>query len=163
MVDLWASVPSYELEINDALRTVFATNKVDNLEIFLDFSIPVMNSTEGILNALHVDSGYLVPLRNRTRGNRSFVFTIKNVLETEIITIKLHTDLLIGRTGVPVSPSNSLTFLYDSLKPGVGISTSSPSVTKEPDINVIVEFTKPVFGFQDSMVEVDGGKLTRQV
>lgn len=49
------------------------------------------------------------------------------------------------------------------MKPGVGISSSSPSATKEPNINVIVEFTKPVFGFQDSMVEVNGGKLTKQV
>lgn len=53
--------------------------------------------------------------------------------------------------------------LEDSTKPAVGLSTSSPSITKEPNINVIVEFTKPVFGFEASMVEVDGGRLTRQV
>ncbi|GKV26161.1 hypothetical protein SLEP1_g35510 [Rubroshorea leprosula] len=159
-VDLWASVPSYELEINGVLRTVFATNRVEDLEMFLDFSIPVMNSTGEILNALHVNSGHLVPLPDRTHANRRFSFILKNILETEIITIELRAALLIGRTGTPVSPVTSLTFLYDSSKPSVGISTSSLSVTNEHDINVIIEFTKPVFGFQASMVEVDGGILT---
>ena len=53
-------------------------------------------------------------------------------------------------------------FLLDSVKPGVRLSTSSPNVTKESEINVIVEFTKPVFGFEASMVEVIGGRITRQ-
>lgn len=48
------------------------------------------------------------------------------------------------------------------MKPGVRLSTSSPNVTKESEINVIVEFTKPVFGFKASMVEVIGGRITRQ-
>lgn len=48
------------------------------------------------------------------------------------------------------------------MKPGVRLSTSSPNVTKESEINVIVEFTKPVFGFEASMVEVIGGRITRQ-
>jgi hypothetical protein len=43
------------------------------------------------------------------------------------------------------------------------LSTSSPSITKESNINVMVEFTKPVFGFEASMVKVAGGTLTRQV
>lgn len=59
--------------------------------------------------------------------------------------------------------TNSYMFLKDSTKPEVGLSTSSPNVTKASNINVIVEFTKPVFGFEASMVEVGGGKLTRQV
>ena len=49
----------------------------------------------------------------------------------------------------------------DSVAPGVRLSTSSPNVTKESNINIIVEFTKPVFGFLDSMVKVNGGKVTR--
>lgn len=56
-----------------------------------------------------------------------------------------------------------LSFLLDSLEPGVRLSTSSPNFTKESNINVVVEFTKPVFGFEASMVKVNGGKITRQV
>lgn len=51
----------------------------------------------------------------------------------------------------------------DSTSPGVGISTNSASVTKAPSINVIIEFTKPVFGFEATMVDVVGGRITRQV
>lgn len=43
------------------------------------------------------------------------------------------------------------------------LSTSSPYITKEFNINVIVEFMKPVFGFEASMVKVIGGTITRQV
>lgn len=51
----------------------------------------------------------------------------------------------------------------DSTEPGVGLSSSSSSVTKESNIAIIIEFTKPVFGFEASKVEVEGGSLTRQV
>ncbi|GAV64271.1 hypothetical protein CFOL_v3_07789 [Cephalotus follicularis] len=162
LVDLWTSVPSYELEINGVPRTVLATNKLEKLEMFLDFSIPIMNSTEQILKVLHVNSRSLIPVHNGSLGNRRFVFKLKNTLETEIITVELQAELLIGITGTPVSPVASLTFLYDSTRPGVGLSTSSPRATKDPNINVIVEFTKPVFGFEASMIEVYGGRVTRQ-
>ncbi|XVF16198.1 hypothetical protein REPUB_Repub10bG0011300 [Reevesia pubescens] len=163
LVDLWSSVPSYELAINGVPRTVFATNRMEDLEVYLDFSIPVINSTEQILNALDVNSGSLLPVNaERTHGNSRFAFSLKNIAsETEIITVKLQAGLLIGRTGTPVSPVASLTFLYDCKKPGVGLSTSSQNVTKESNINVIVEFTKPVFSFEASMIEVNGGRLIR--
>lgn len=51
----------------------------------------------------------------------------------------------------------------DSTEPEVGLSSSSSSVTKESNIAIIIEFTKPVFGFKASNVEVEGGSLTRQV
>ncbi|KAE8723136.1 putative Fasciclin-like arabinogalactan protein [Hibiscus syriacus] len=64
--------------------------------------------------------------------------TLKNIApKTEIIAVKQQAGLLIVRTGTPVSTVNSLTFLY-------------------------VEFTKPVFSFEDSMIEVNGGRLIRQ-
>lgn len=49
------------------------------------------------------------------------------------------------------------------METSVGLSTSSPNVTKDHSINVVVEFTKPVFGFEASMVNVVGGRITRQV
>ncbi|KDP46278.1 hypothetical protein JCGZ_10118 [Jatropha curcas] len=148
LVDLWMPIPSYVMEINGYPRTVLATNKMDDLKIFLDFSVPIMNSTVELLNALRVNSGSILPLNN--------------VARTEIITVELETRLVMGRTSVTVSPVAALTVLYDSTKPTVGLSTSSPNVTKVSNLNVIAEFTKPVFGFEASMIKVEGGKLTRQ-
>lgn len=59
--------------------------------------------------------------------------------------------------------ANCFPFLSDSMETGVALSTSSPNVTKDHSINVVVEFTKPVFGFEVSMINVDGGRITRQV
>ncbi|KAG2714883.1 hypothetical protein I3760_03G048900 [Carya illinoinensis] len=161
LVDFWTSVSSYELVINGVPRTVLATNKMEDIKIFLDFSIPIINSTEQILRALHANSGTLIPVHDKVQGNRRFVFEIKNISSIEIITVELQAGSIIGRTGTPVSPVASITFLFDSTSPCVSLSTSSPSITKESNINVIVEFTKPVFGFKASVVKVVGGSLIR--
>ncbi|GAY61078.1 hypothetical protein CUMW_206970 [Citrus unshiu] len=162
LVDLWVSIPAYELEFNGVSRTVLASNKLEDVKIFLDFSIPIMNSTEQILDIFRLNSGNLIAVHGRRRVNRRFVFKLKDIPQTEIITLALQASFLLGITGTPVSPVPSLIFLYDSTKPGVGLSTSSPSITKDPNIKVIVEFSKPVFGFESSMVDVDGGSLKRQ-
>ncbi|KAF8378009.1 hypothetical protein HHK36_029342 [Tetracentron sinense] len=161
--DFWTSVPSYEFELNRVPRTVLATNKMEDLEIFLDLRDPVVNSTEDILNALNANLGNFIPIHGKNHGNRRFVFGLRNVSRTEIITVKLQSAFLIGRSGTPVSPVTPITFLYDSTKPGVVLSTDSPGVTKETNINVIVEFTEPVFGFEASSIEVGSGRLSRQV
>ncbi|CAK9143303.1 unnamed protein product [Ilex paraguariensis] len=162
-VDLWTSIQSYELEINGIPRTVIATNKVEDLTVFLDFSIPITGSIEQIQNALHVNSGNMIPIHSRSHGNRRFAFELKNISRTEIVTVELEAASVIARTGTPVSPVPPITFLYDCTQPGVWLSTSSPRVTKESNINVIIEFTKPVFGFEASKVEVKGGSPIRQV
>ncbi|XP_065878870.1 uncharacterized protein [Euphorbia lathyris] len=162
-VDLWMPVSSYVLEIGGSPRTVLATNKMEDLKIYLDFSIPIINSTQELLSALHVNSGNILPILSGNHGNRRFVFQLKDVSNTEIISVELEAGLVIGRTGTPVSPPAPLAVLFDSVKPEVRLSTSSAKVTKASDINVVVEFTKPVFGFEASMVKVEGGKLTRQV
>ena len=70
-------VPSYELVIDGVPRTVFATNKMEDLKIFLDFSIPVENSTQQILNSLRVNNGSLTPITSRkNQGNRRFDFEV---------------------------------------------------------------------------------------
>ncbi|XP_062010344.1 uncharacterized protein LOC133726750 isoform X1 [Rosa rugosa] len=161
LADLWTSVPAYELVMNGVPRTVLATNKLEDVQIFLGFSIPIINTTEQVLNAMIVNSGKLIPIHRRNQGSREFNFQIRNISRTEIIVIELQAGLLIGRTGTPVSPVPSITFLYDSVETGVGLSTSSPNVTKDHSINVVVEFTKPVFGFEASMVNVVGGRITR--
>lgn len=75
-VDLWTSVPSYELGINGVPRTVIATNKMDDLKLFLDFSSPVVNSTVQILNAVRLSSGVIVSVNSRDHGNRKFAFQV---------------------------------------------------------------------------------------
>lgn len=75
-MDLWTSVSSYELVINGVPRTVLATNKMEDIKIFLDFSIPIINSTEQILRALHANSGTLIPVHDKVQGNRRFVFEV---------------------------------------------------------------------------------------
>ncbi|KAL2320299.1 hypothetical protein Fmac_029268 [Flemingia macrophylla] len=163
MVDFWTSVPSYELKINGIPRTVVATSKPEDLIIFLDFSIPIRNSTEQVLNALHVNSGVLTPLHGRSNGTRGFSFNLKNISRTMIIKIELQAASILGRTGTPVSPVAPITFLYDLVKPRVVLRASSLTETRDLNINIIAEFTKPVFGFGASMVEVSGGRLIRQV
>ncbi|KAL9277823.1 hypothetical protein ACSQ67_024948 [Phaseolus vulgaris] len=162
MVDFWTSVPSYELKINGIPRTVVATSKPEDLIIFLDFSIPIRNSTKQVLNALQVNSGVLTPLHGRSNGSRRFSFELKNMSRTEIITIELQAASILGRTGTPVSPVAPITFLYDPMKPKVVLRTSSLTETRDFNINIIAEFTKPVFDFEPSIVEVSGGRLTRQ-
>ncbi|KHN40962.1 hypothetical protein glysoja_039369 [Glycine soja] len=162
MVDFWTSVPSYELKINGIPRTVVATSKPEDLIIFLDFSIPITNSTEQVLNALHVNSGVLIPLHGRSNGTRGFSFKLKNISGTEIITIELQAASILGKTGTPVSPVAPITFLYDPMKPNVVLRTSSLTETRDFNINIMAEFTKPVFGFGTSIVEVSGGRLIRQ-
>lgn len=77
-VDFWTAVPSYELVIDGVPRTVLATNKIEDLKIFLDFSIPIVNSTEQILNVLELNRANLVPTNSRNQGNRRFTFEVRN-------------------------------------------------------------------------------------
>lgn len=86
-VDLWTSVPSYELVLNGVPRTVLATNKMEDLKIFLDFSIPILNSTQEILNALQVNSGNLIPIHDRNQGSRRFDFEVSSKLQLHNISI----------------------------------------------------------------------------
>ncbi|XP_047314277.1 uncharacterized protein LOC124918052 isoform X2 [Impatiens glandulifera] len=145
-VDLWISVPSYELEVNGHPRTVIATNKSEDLHVFLDFSSPVMNSTLQIMHALQVNSGNFVPSRNNNNGNHRFAYEIKNI-STGIVEVGFKPDSVIG--------------LSDSESPRVELSTSSSQMTTDSSIDVIVKFTEPVFGFEASKVELEGGNLTR--
>ncbi|XP_020237910.1 uncharacterized protein LOC109817124 isoform X2 [Cajanus cajan] len=89
-VDFWTSVPTYELKVNGIPRTVVATSKPGDLVVFLDFSIPIRNSTEQVMNALHVNSGVLTPLNCRSNGTRRFRFNLKNISRPDIIRIELQ-------------------------------------------------------------------------
>lgn len=54
-------------------------------------------------------------------------------------------------------------YLTDSTEPSVWLTTSSEGVTKDPYINLLIHFTKPIFGFEASTVEAQGGTVIRQV
>ncbi|EHA8590577.1 hypothetical protein COCNU_scaffold020585G000050 [Cocos nucifera] len=159
--ELRTSIPTYELEIGKVPRTVLATNRTEEMRFILFFRIPVINSTNDILNALQANVGNFVPVPSATYGNRHFCFELKNVSDTEIITVKLMPDSIFAQSGIAVSPVMPVVFLYDTTHPSVVLSTSSPIVTKEANINVVVEFTKPVFGFDATSIEVEGGKVAR--
>ncbi|KAK7302331.1 hypothetical protein RJT34_13218 [Clitoria ternatea] len=134
-------------------RTVVITSKLEDLVIFLEFSILIRNSTEQVLSALHANSGVLTPLHGRSNETHRFSFKLENISRTEIITIELQATSLLGRTGTPVSSVAPITFLNDSMQPSVVLRTSSLSEITGFNINIIAEFTKPVFGFGASAVE----------
>lgn len=53
--------------------------------------------------------------------------------------------------------------LSDTSKPVADVRTPSLPITKDSSIDTVVGFTEPVFGFTSSMVDVDGGRVVRQV
>ena len=101
-VDMWTSVPSYELVLNGVPRTVLATNKMEDLKLFLDFSIPILNSTQDILNALQVNSGNIIPIHDRNEGNRRFDFEVSSKLQFCVINVIIVVYLFIFLGAVPV-------------------------------------------------------------
>ncbi|KAF6150086.1 hypothetical protein GIB67_002868 [Kingdonia uniflora] len=96
-VDMWTSVPSYELKIRKVPRTVLATNKLEDLNFFLDFNDSIMNSTKEIQSVLHANSGKFIPIHSKSQGNSKFAFRLRNVSKIEIITTKLQFASIIGR------------------------------------------------------------------
>ncbi|RZC60074.1 hypothetical protein C5167_021840 [Papaver somniferum] len=174
---LWTTIPSYELKIGEVPRTVLATNKLEDLEFYLDFSSPVVNLTDDIQSVLHANFGSLVPIKTKGHGGRRFVFRLVNVTKTDIITVKVQPSFIIGQSGTAASSVEPIAFLYGTFilawpfdspnitRPSVRLTTrfSGVTTTKEFNIQVVAEFSEPVFGFQASGIEVVGGSITRQV
>ncbi|CAN0919020.1 hypothetical protein LINGRAHAP2_LOCUS31212 [Linum grandiflorum] len=158
-VDMRTHVPERLLELQGETRTVEATNSADNLKLYLYFSEPIMNSSAQVLNSLNISGGALLSLGGETLGGRRFGFTVVNVSAVSIVTVALHSDSIISRSWTPVSPIAPATFLYDSQKPAVRLSTTSNTRTWEHNILVSIKFMKPVFGFNSSFLSISGGKL----
>lgn len=78
LVDLWTSVPSYEVKVNKVPRTVLATNKMEDLDIFLEFSDHIINTTTEIVSALQANAGNFKPVHSKTHGSRRFVFKVRD-------------------------------------------------------------------------------------
>lgn len=158
-VNLRTHIPERLLQLNKDTRTVQATNKYKNLEVYLYFTQPVLNSSAEISNSIHTSLGSLVPITGNSLGNRRFGFQVKNVSSLAIVTVSLDTDYIVSRYGTPVSPVAPVTFLYDSQRPAVKLSTTANMRTRHRSFPTLIKFMKPVFGFNYSHVTISGGYM----
>ncbi|XP_039057965.1 uncharacterized protein LOC120201425 isoform X1 [Hibiscus syriacus] len=157
-VDLRVHVPEKLLQLQSEVRTVQATNNYNNLKVYLYFSTPILNSSTEILSSLSISQGTLLPIIGEHHGNRRFGFMVANISNIAIITISLSANSTISRQGTPVSPIAPVTFLYDSQRTAVRLSTSHMR-TQEDNIPISIKFKKPVFYFNSSLISISGGKL----
>ncbi|KAI8016865.1 hypothetical protein LOK49_LG04G02093 [Camellia lanceoleosa] len=159
-VNLRTHVPEKLLQLNSEMRTVQATNNYENLKVYLYFTESVLNSSTEMLNSLNTSQGSLLPITGNSLRNRRFGFmVVEDISSMCIVTVSLNSSLIISRQGTPVSPVAPVTFLYDSQRPAVSLSTTSSTRTRENSISVLIKFTKPVFGFNSSHISVSGGHL----
>ncbi|KAH9604781.1 hypothetical protein KSS87_002927 [Heliosperma pusillum] len=160
-VNLRTPVPEKLLKVNGDTRTVLATNSLETLKVFFYFTEPVQNTSTEIMKTIFINNGSLRPINVSSFANRRFGYMIENVSSISIVTLSLNSSFVISRQGSPVSPVAPTTFLYDSKRPTVMLSTTSKMRTKETTITVIIKFVKPVFGFNSTHLSVSGGKLER--
>ncbi|PIA61846.1 hypothetical protein AQUCO_00200088v1 [Aquilegia coerulea] len=158
-VSLRTHIPEKLLQLNKETRTVDVTNNHKNLKVYLYFSGPVLNSSEEILSSLRTSEGFLLPSIGKTNGNRRFGFLVENISSVAVVTITFNSSSIISRQGSPVSPIAPVTFLYDSERPSVKLSTTSNMRTTEKSVPVVIKFIKPVFGFNSSTLSLSGGHL----
>ncbi|KAM1129088.1 hypothetical protein ACFXTH_038956 [Malus domestica] len=158
-VNLRIHIPERLLQLNGETRTVQATNNYNNLKIYLYFSEPVLNSSAEILNSLNISQGSLHPDSRKDLGNRRFGFMVADISSVAIVTVSLNSNLIISRQGTPVSPISPTTFLFDSKRPAVKLSTPSSMRTREHSIPIFIKFVKPVFDFNSSSLSLSGGRL----
>ncbi|GER38508.1 flagellar L-ring protein [Striga asiatica] len=158
-VDMRTHVPERLLQINSDTRTVLATNNNKYLKVYLYFTEPVVNSSAEILNSLKLNQGSLVPINGSTFGQRRFGYQLMDISDLAIVTVSLQSDMVISRQGTPISPVPPATFLYDSERPTVKLSTTCNMRTKEKTVPILIKFVKPVFDFNSSHVSISGGHL----
>ncbi|KAL9666929.1 hypothetical protein QQ045_001273 [Rhodiola kirilowii] len=158
-VNLRTHIPERLLQLNDATRTVLATNNSTDLNVYLYFSEPVLTSSLEVLNALKTSQGSILAVEGESRGNRKFSFMIVNITRVSIVTLSLNTTSITNRQGTAVSPIAPVTFLYDAQRPSVRLSTTCTKRTRQHIIPILVKFLKPVFGFNSSHISISGGQL----
>ncbi|KAF5730862.1 hypothetical protein HS088_TW19G00462 [Tripterygium wilfordii] len=143
-VNLRTHIPEKLLQLNHEIRTVQATNDYDNLKVYLYFSRPVLNSSVEILNSLSTSQGAFLPIHGEDLRKRRFGFQVSNISSIAVVTIRLDASSIVSRQGTPVSPIAPVTFLFDSDRPAVRLSTTSSSRTKEHSIPIWIKFMKPI-------------------
>uniref|UniRef100_A0A7N2MNV3 Bacterial Ig-like domain-containing protein n=1 Tax=Quercus lobata TaxID=97700 RepID=A0A7N2MNV3_QUELO len=183
-VNFTTHVPERRLQFNGRTILVRATNNYEELRLCLTFPKPVNNTSEEIKNSLKSEilyshqksqgSLYLVDTK-KYGGPRRFEYkVVAYTFDMIVVNVSVDTTSIISRQGTPFSPVEPLTFIYDSRRPVVNLSTQPteflrPAVmlhtpwTRERNILVLIEFVKPVFGFDSSNILITGGQLQRQV
>ncbi|KAI9175004.1 hypothetical protein LWI28_026091 [Acer negundo] len=96
-----------------------------------------------ILNSLNTSQGVLLPVEGKSHWNRRFGFMPQSEIHYKQIR----------------SPVEPATFLYDSHRPAVRLSTTSSTRTRQHNIAISIKFLKHVFGFNSSFISVSGGHL----
>ncbi|KAL4634077.1 hypothetical protein ACB092_04G171300 [Castanea dentata] len=182
-VNFTTHVPERLLQLNGETRLVRATNNCIKLRMCLTFPEPVLNSSAEILNsikvqilyALQLNQGTLLPLAvsKQHPGHRRFEYKAATCISgMAIVTVNINSTI-ICISGTPVSQVEPITFIYDSLRPTVTLSTprseslrptvilSTPSHirTRERNIPMLIKFVKPVFGVNSSIISITGGHI----
>ncbi|KVI06308.1 uncharacterized protein LOC112509183 [Cynara cardunculus var. scolymus] len=160
-VDLRTHIPEQLLQLDNTVRSVQATNKYKNLKLYLYFTEPIVNTSAEVLKSLQVSQGSLISAtsNNDSLGNRRFGFQLVDLSEIAIVTVRLDSGSVLTRQETSVSPISPVTFLFDSQRPYVRLSTWSHMRTQQDHIPVTIKFTKPVFGFNSSQLSISGGMM----
>jgi hypothetical protein len=74
---LWTAIPESQLQLDNQVRTVQATNNLADVMIYLDFSQPVLNSSHQLQSVLQPSTGNLIATNQSGLGNRRFGFMVK--------------------------------------------------------------------------------------
>ncbi|KAK6920680.1 hypothetical protein RJ641_014358 [Dillenia turbinata] len=156
--NLTTSSPAKLFQINGQSRTVVATNKYDDLKVWLYFSEPVLNSSEQILHTLSTSEGQLLPTNEDTLGDRRFIYQIQNLSPMSIVTVTMNPNSIVSRQGTAVPPVEPMTIFYDIQRPAVSLYSSTLR-TRDSRIPIRIEFSKTVFGFNSSHVSIEGGQV----
>ncbi|CAI0547392.1 unnamed protein product [Linum tenue] len=162
-VDMRTRIPERLLQLQGETRTVQATNSYDNLKLYLYFPEPILNSSAEVLNSLNASGGSLLPLSGESLGNRRFGFEVVNVSAISIVTVAMHSDSIISRPGTPVTPIAPATFLYDTEKPAVRLSTTSNTRTREHNLLVSINFHELSRSSYITEVQADGDTVSVSV
>lgn len=146
LANLKTRVPERLLQLNSDTRLVQATNKHDNLKVYLYFSEPVLNSSLEVLNSLEVSEGTLLPMSGRSLGNRKFGFVVSVLFNvyvfvfifwcSSVITVfsVLH---LICKSLFQVTNVSGIAIITVSLKPNSIISRQGNPVSQLPPVTFL--------------------------
>ncbi|XP_024531459.1 uncharacterized protein LOC9663159 [Selaginella moellendorffii] len=159
-VNLWTGITEVQVVVNKQPRSLQVTRDIGDLGIFLDFSRPIVNTTEEILGALNVTDGVLQPTERKSHGKRRYGFLLTNISDSAVVTVQLQGGLQ-SRDGTYVLQSNRVSFLYDRKRPELLLSPSSSVKTRKRTTGVWIEFSEPVFLFDSLDFNLSAGKVTR--
>ncbi|KAG0625415.1 hypothetical protein M758_2G053200 [Ceratodon purpureus] len=159
-VNMWTTIPDFDIGIGSGHQTIQATNKISDRRIYLDFNEPITTTAEGLLALLNVSDGILSATHRNTAANRRFGYVLRNIDKVSVVTISVPGNVVASRYGTLVPKSSSTTFLFDTKRPQVHLSTSYSAKSKNHIVTIEVHFTEAVFGFISSGVTLSGGSLT---